>query len=197
MEHRYRFVPCCADIGPEKAAALLKEHIVTYTITSVTEVPDRQALHDLLVAYYTVVLGKLALAGGPSNISPEVPIEGFWNNLHKVLPPTGRLVLAHDDTGRLVGCGTLQQVRPDAGEMKRLFVRPEASGHRLGRALVDARMTAARDMGWRTLLVNTVKGNEDMLRIYQSLGFRFIPRYPECFDPIELTDHFDYMQLDF
>ena len=91
----------------------------------------------------------------------------------------------------------MQQARADAGELKRLFVRPEASGHGLGRALVDARMTAARDMGWRTLLVNTVKGNQDMLRIYEKIGFRFIDRYPECADPIELDDYFQYMQFDF
>lgn len=167
-----------------------------FEISSVSEVSDRQALHDLLVEYYKVVLRKLELAGGPANIDPEQPIAGFWTNLHKVLPPTGRLMLVHDSDGRLVGCGTLQRARPDAGEMKRLFVRPEANGHGLGQALVDARMDAAREMGWTTLLVNAVKGNEDMLRIYRKLGFRFIPRYPECSDPIELADHFDYMEVD-
>ncbi len=49
----------------------------------------------------------------------------------------------------------LQQARPDAGELKRLYVRPEAAGNRLGKALVDMRIEAAREMGWRTLLVNT------------------------------------------
>ena len=32
--------------------------------------------------------------------------------------------------------------------------------------------------------------NQDMLRIYERIGFRFIERYPECSDPIELTDCF-------
>lgn len=58
-------------------------------------------------------------------------------------------------------------------------------------------MKAAQEMGWQTLLVNAVKGNQDMLRIYKSLGFRFIERYPECSAPIELTDYFDYMEYDF
>ena len=106
-------------------------------------------------------------------------------------------MLVHDAQGRLVGCGTLQQARPDAGELKRLFVRPEANGHRLGRALVDARIRAARDMGWNTLLVNTLIGNQDMLRIYENIGFRFIDRYPECSDPSEISDYFVYMQYDF
>ena len=103
----------------------------------------------------------------------------------------------HDDAERLVGCGMMRQVRPDAGELKRLYVRPEASGHGLGRKLVDARITAAREMGWRTLLVNAVRDNQDMLRIYESIGFRYIDRYPECSDPAEADPYFIYMQLDF
>ncbi len=44
-------------------------------------------------------------------------------------------------------------------------------------------MKAAQEMGWKTLLVNAVKGNQDMFRIYKSLSFRLIERYPECSDP--------------
>lgn len=168
-----------------------------YHIVSVTEVDDKAGLEELLIEYYGVVLRKHALVGGPDDIPPQKLVAPFMANIQTVLPPTGRLMLAYSNQGRLVGCGTLQQARADAGELKRLYVRPEASGHRLGRALVDARMCAAREMGWRTLLVNAVKDNQDMLRIYKAIGFRFIERYPECSDNIELADYFEYMQYDF
>ena len=168
-----------------------------YRIASVAEVDDKAALEELLTEYYAVVFHKLALVGGPVRNEPKNAASSVLANIRTFLPPTGRLVLAYGKENRLVGCGTLQQARPDAGELKRLFVRPEANGNRLGRALVHARMEAAREMGWRSLLVNAVTGNQDMLRIYESLGFRFIERYPECSDPIELTDYFDYMQFDF
>ena len=174
-----------------------KEVGMEYRIASVNEVVDKPALEELLTEYYTVVLHKLFLVGGSARNGPKEMALSVLANIQTCLPPTGRLVLAYSKQNRLVGCGTLQQARSDAGELKRLFVRPEASGNRLGRALVDARMKAAQQMGWRTLLVNAVKDNQDMLRIYQSLGFRFIERYPECSDPIELTDYFDYMQFDF
>lgn len=170
---------------------------MTYTISSVSEVSDRPALNALLLEYYGVILRKFEAAGGPPMYSPEDLLAPFWPNLHKVLPPTGRLVLVHDEAERLVGCGMLQQARPDAGELKRLYVRPEASGHGLGRLLVDVRMRAARDMGWKTLLVNAVRGNSDMLRIYERIGFRYIDRYPECSDPVEADPYFIYMQYDF
>jgi GNAT superfamily N-acetyltransferase len=167
-----------------------------HEITSVTEVADRPALDALLREYYAVVLAKLAAAGGPRHYRPEDLAASFWTALPKVLPPAGRLLLVHDEAGRLVGCGTLQQARADAGELKRLYVRPEANGHGLGRKLVDARIDAARAMGWRTLLVNAIRGNQDMLRIYEKIGFRYIDRYPECSDPAEIADFFIYMQRD-
>lgn len=170
---------------------------MSYTISSVVEVNDKPALNDLLLEYYGVILKKFAAAGGPALYEPADLLASFWPNLHKFLPPTGRLVLVHDEKERLVGCGTLQQARPDAGELKRLYVRPEAAGHGLGRELVDIRMKAAQDMGWKTLLVNAVRGNQDMLRIYESLGFRYIDRYPECSDPVEADPYFIYMQYDF
>ena len=158
---------------------------MSYTISSVFEVKDRSALNNLLFEYYGVILRKFAAAGGPATYKPEDLLASFWPNLHKFLPPTGRLVLVHDDMERLVGCGTLRQARPDAGELKRLYVRPEASGHGLGRKIVDISLKAARDMGWKMLLVNAVRGNQDMLRIYECIGFRYIDRYPECSDPVE------------
>jgi GNAT superfamily N-acetyltransferase len=169
---------------------------MVYKIESVTEVPDRSALHAMLLEFYGVMLRKFAAAGGPPNYTPQDLIASFWPDLHKFMPPTGRLILAHDENERLVGCGTLQQARPDAGELKRLYVRPEAAGHRLGQAIVDARIEAARQMGWRTLLVNTPIGNRDMLRLYERIGFRYIDRFPECSDPSEVAEFFIYMQLD-
>lgn len=167
-----------------------------YRMSSVVEVTDKAALDDLLLDYYGVIVGKLTKAGVPPLYSPQDLKASFWPNLHKFLPPSGRLILVHDAKDRLVGCGTLQQVRSDAGELKRLYVRPEANGHGLGRAIVDARINAARDMGWSAVLVNAIQGNADMLRIYETLGFQFIDRYPECSDPIEVDPYFVYMQLE-
>lgn len=168
-----------------------------YTLSSVKQVTDKPALDDLLLDYYRVIIRKLAMAGCPTNYTAEGLKASFWPNLQKFLPPSGRLILVHDDAGALVGCGTMHQVRPDAGEVKRLFVRPEAASHGLGRAIVYARLQAARQIGWRTILVNAIRDNQDMLRIYQSLGFKFIDRYPECADPIKVDPYFVYMQYEF
>ena len=167
-----------------------------YRIASVKEVTDRDALDELMLEYYGVLVEKLTAAGVPGGYTPSGLKASFWPNLHKILPPTGRLLLVHDAAGRLVGAATLQQASPDAGELKRLYIRPEANGNGLGRRLVTAQMEAAKSMGWRRLVVNIIKGNEESIRIFEALGFRYIGRYAECFDPMDLDPWFVYMQCD-
>jgi RimJ/RimL family protein N-acetyltransferase len=170
--------------------------VSAYRITSVTEVADRDALDALMFEYYGVLVEKLMAAGVPGGYTPSGLKASFWPNLHKVLPPTGQLLLVHDAADRLVGCATLQQASPDTGEFKRLYIRPEANGNGLGRRLVMAQMETAKAKGWRRLVINIIKGNEESIRIFEGLGFRYIERYPECFDPIELDPWFVYMECD-
>ncbi|MDG3041755.1 GNAT family N-acetyltransferase [Roseicyclus marinus] len=167
-----------------------------YRITSVTEVTDRDALDALMLDYYGVLVEKLAAAGVPGGYTPSDLKASFWPNLHKILPPNGRFLLVHDAAGRLVGCASLQLAGVNRGELKRLYIRPQANGNGLGRMLVTAQMEAAKAMGWQTLLINIIKGNTESIRIFEALGFRYIDRYPECFDPIELDPYFVYMQSD-
>jgi putative acetyltransferase len=96
------------------------------------------------------------------------------------------LILPHDATERLVGFRALRQSGPDAGEVKRLYVRPEANSHRLGRALVDVRIQTVRDMGWRPLFNYAITDNRDILWIYESIGFQPVDRYLGCVDLVDM-----------
>ena len=86
-----------------------------FQITSVSEVVGKPALEELLLEYYTIILQKFAAIGGQTIYTPHDILSPFWLGLPKLLPPTGRLLLVHDEQERLVGCATLQQSRPDAG----------------------------------------------------------------------------------
>jgi GNAT superfamily N-acetyltransferase len=182
--------------GVAPAEETLADAASAYRITAVTDVTDRAALDALLLEYYGVIVQKIIAAGISADLSPSGLKASFWPNLHKILPPTGRLLLVHDAADRLVGCATMHQIRPDAGEFKRLYIRPEANGNGLGRRLVLAQMEAARSMGWHHLLVNIIKGNRESIRIFEGLGFHYIDRYPECSDPLEADPWFVYMQRD-
>lgn len=169
---------------------------MNYSITSLANVPEeRKPLESMLHDYMSLMLGKLAALDGPKLTSKDV-LSGLWDEFDAYLPPTGCVLLAHDDEGTLIGCGFMRQIRPDAGEMKRLFVRSEARGTGLGRQLVIGRMNVARQMGWTSLLVDTVRGNTPMLKLYDSLGFKEIERYQENANDAALAPYLTYLACD-
>lgn len=83
----------------------------------------------------------------------------------------GRVFTAHHDDD-MVGCVVLRWRDPDVAEVKRLYVRPDARGQGLGRALMDALIESAREMGCRRLLLHTGTFNDGALALYRDLGFR-------------------------
>ncbi len=58
------------------------------------------------------------------------------------------------------------KIRPDAGELKRLYVLPVYQGMGLGRQLIELRIEAARELGVRHLYADTARGNHGMLSLY-------------------------------
>jgi GNAT superfamily N-acetyltransferase len=94
----------------------------------------------------------------------------------KYAPPDGRLLLAREGAAA-VGCIGLRRTDATTGEVKRLYVRPVARGQGLGGELARRVMTAAREIGYRRLVLDTLEPMAEARRLYGSLGFREIPAY--------------------
>ncbi len=92
-------------------------------------------------------------------------------------PPSGRLLLAIDGE-QVAGCIALRSLGGRDCEMKRLYVRPEFRGKGLGKKLVTTLVDAAREIGYRRMLLDTLPGKMDeAIALYRSLGFREIAPY--------------------
>jgi ribosomal protein S18 acetylase RimI-like enzyme len=75
-------------------------------------------------------------------------------------------------TDRPIGCIALKPFGPGVCEMKRLFVRQEATGAGIGRALAERCVSEAREREFHTMLLDTLDSMAAAQSLYRSLGFR-------------------------
>jgi len=91
--------------------------------------------------------------------------------------PDGRLLLAEHE-GKVAGCVALHRLESNTCEMKRLYLRPEFRGKRLGGALAECVIAEARRIGYHRMRLDTVEPlMGDALAMYRKMGFKEIPPY--------------------
>ena len=167
---------------------------MTATVDCVAAVPDpaelRAAVRDYLegvVPHFRERLGDVFDAGAMA--------EATLGNLAAYLPPRGRLMVARDADGPLLGTCFLKMLAPDTAEIKRLFVRPAARGMGLGGALARRAVAEARAMGARRVLLDTGVWMSEAQALYRRMGFVEIGRYAESENPPEVENLLVYMEL--
>jgi GNAT superfamily N-acetyltransferase len=103
--------------------------------------------------------------------------------------PEARWVLVRDHDGRAIACGGLQPLSwtvadadPGLGEIKRVYVVPDARGRGLSRAVMTALLETAREAGYRTLWLETGTEQPEALALYRRSGWTEIPVYGQYTD---------------
>jgi len=115
-------------------------------------------------------------------------ITAYWNkqdiptqlrDLLKIFaPPKAECLLARLN-GEAVGIVMTKPHSGDMCEMNRMFVHPAARGHGVGRALVGALLDAARDLGYKRMMLAGGTRHTEALALYRSLGFVHDPSLPD------------------
>jgi DNA-binding MarR family transcriptional regulator/GNAT superfamily N-acetyltransferase len=91
-------------------------------------------------------------------------------NADELTPPAGVFVIARLG-GRKVGCGALKREDRRIGEIKRMWVSSDTRGLGLGRRILEALETHARQFGLRTLRLETNRSLVEAQALYRSCGY--------------------------
>ncbi|MBX7171804.1 MAG: GNAT family N-acetyltransferase [Pyrinomonadaceae bacterium] len=111
----------------------------------------------------------------------DLCFQGFESELAnlpgKYSPPDGRLFLAVSN-GKVAGCVALRKLEDGICEMKRLFVRQEFQGQKIGIALLEKLIAEAKAIGYQKLRLDTYPPKmQKAVGLYESYGFRQIEPY--------------------
>lgn len=98
--------------------------------------------------------------------------------------PDGRLFYAERD-GRPAGCVGIRPFSTGLCELKRLYVEPSQRSFGIGRVLTMAAIKAAKEIGYRKLLLDTLPTMRVAVKLYRELGFKETPAYYQT--PLEGT----------
>lgn len=134
-------------------------------------------LESLLPALVLLLMDTVN-AGVPLGFLPPVSrmqAEAYWQSLRPDMESGRRLLLIAHHGGRLVGSGQLYfPASPNAWhrtELQKLFVASGTRGQGVGRQLLTALHTAARDRGCSLVILHTRKG-EPAEQFYRGLEYR-------------------------
>ena len=126
------------------------------------------------------------------NLDIEYGVDFTMNNLDKFAEPDGRLLLVEVD-GEIAGTISLRKIREDAGEIKRMYVKPKFRGKKLGNLMVEKIISIAEENGSSKLFLDTSLFMSSAVSLYKKFGFKEIDSYPECIVSKELWDKWIFM----
>ena len=110
------------------------------------------------------------------NFGPTTPDRTSTVAPAEMAPPDGVFVLVEVD-GVAVAGGGVRRLGDGVGEIKRMFVIPEARREGHARRLLDALEAAAADLGYVRLRLDTARSMTAAMRLYRRAGYRSIPDY--------------------
>ena len=94
----------------------------------------------------------------------------------ELIPPRGAFLVAFVD-GDSVACGAVKAISPGVGSLKRMWVADTVRGLGLGRRMLEALETQARELGLTTLRLETNRALQEAIRLYRGAGFREVAAF--------------------
>ncbi|MEV0084604.1 GNAT family N-acetyltransferase [Saccharopolyspora sp. NPDC050642] len=124
----------------------------------------REYIDEIASRYY----GRPATAAEVDEAIAEDPNDG----LH---PPEGVFLVARG--AEPFGCVGIRPMEPGIAELKRMYVRPQARGLGVGTGLLAAVEQHAKELGFRSIRLDTRNDLVEARNLYAKNGFHEIPAY--------------------
>lgn len=156
-------------------------------------VADLAGVRDMAERYLRWDLAELEKVSGMV-LDPEDYLANTFDDIESYFPPSGRILLARDPDGGLLGMAFLKPIGPDACEIKRMYVEPAARGLGLGRALLNGLIEAAAAIGYREAWLDSAVYMPAAHALYRSVGFEPAEYYPEGENDPVLAPYLVYMR---
>jgi GNAT superfamily N-acetyltransferase len=110
------------------------------------------------------------------NFGPTTPDRTSTVRPEEMTPPHGVFVVVAAE-GRVVAGGGVRRLSADVGEIKRMFVVPDARGQGHARRLLEGLEAAAADLGYERLRLDTAQSMTIAMNLYRRSGYRDIADY--------------------
>jgi GNAT superfamily N-acetyltransferase len=94
--------------------------------------------------------------------------EDDMNTLDKFMPPKGRLLLGYADDHPM-GIACLKELTDRIGEIKRMYVRPQARRRGLGRVLLTQLLEEARQLGYALIRLDSAQFMKEAHQLYNGI----------------------------
>ena len=108
-------------------------------------------------------------------------------------PPKGIFYLVKVD-GRLAGMGGLRFLRDGVAEIKRIYIRPEFRGQKLGELIFSRLLADARSVGYQRVCLDTGHFMKSAHRLYEANGFADCAAYEGVEVPSEFHSGWRFME---
>lgn len=123
------------------------------------ETPDQPAVHELI--------GEL-----DAYLYSLYPAENVYAlDISSLCHPGVLFAVVRDAAGAPIGCGAIV-IKPEYGEVKRMYIRPQARGQGIARRLVEALEAKAVQNGCRRFMLETGPTMPGALALYERMGYQ-------------------------
>lgn len=103
-----------------------------------------------------------------------------------IIATGGQIFIALDDGCAVGCCALIHHGTTGEYELAKMAVAPRAQGRGIGRALAEALLRYARQLGAATIFLEANTRLVASVRLYESLGFRAVSDYHPAYDRCDL-----------